>query len=250
MKAHLAILLIGTGCAVAAEPEIFRTKIAPALEAKCVACHRPDNQKGGLDLTTLAAMLAGGDDGGDLAPGKPEESAILTRAISHDGKKPEMPKKGEPLSPDETAALRAWIASGAVWPEKLILKEKAKADRTFWSFQPLSHDEPPVVKTAPAAWQSNPVDRFIFAKLAEKGLKPNAPAEPRAFIRRATFDLTGLPPTPEEVAEFEREMAAADDKVTRRQGDKVKDATVTPSPPHLVTPSSSATDRVIEKLLQ
>ena len=202
MKAPLAILLLGTGCAVAADADAFRSKIAPALEAKCVACHRPDNLKGGLDLTTRESILAGGDDGGDLAPGKPEASEIFTRAISHDGKKPNMPKKGEALTPDEADALRAWIAAGAAWPEKLVLKEKAKADKTFWSFQPLSNAEPPSANDAPAEWRENPIDRFVFAKLAEKNLKPNAPADPRAFIRRATYDLTGLPPPPEEVEAF------------------------------------------------
>ena len=202
MKALLAILILSTGCAFAAEPDAFRSKIAPALEAKCVACHRPDNLKGGLDLTTRESILAGGDDGSDLVPGKPDASEIFTRAISHDGKKPKMPKKGEALTPDETEALRAWIAAGAPWPEKLVLKEKAKADKSFWSFQPLSNAEPPSASDAPAEWRKNPIDRFVFAKLAEKNLKPNAPANPRAFIRRATYDLTGLPPTPEEVEAF------------------------------------------------
>ncbi len=245
------IPFLGIASAVASDADIFRAKVAPALEAKCVACHRPDNLKGGFDLTTREALLTGGDDGGDLAPGKPEASAILTRAISHDGKKPEMPKKGEPLSPEEVEALRSWIAAGAVWPEKLVLKEKAKADKTFWSFQPLSHDEPPVVNGAPAAWQANPVDRFIFAKLAEKNLQPNSPAEPRAFIRRATFDLTGLPPTPEEVEEFEREMAkaAGQDKESGRGREREKDAAISHSPTLPLSPSSSATDGVIEKLI-
>jgi len=202
MKISLIILLLGGVCAVAAEPDAFRSKVAPALEAKCVACHRPDNLKGGFNLTTREALLAGGDDGGDLAPGRPDGSSVLTRAISHDGKKPEMPKKGEPLTSDEAAALRAWIAAGAPWPEKLVLKEKVKADKSFWSFQSLSHDEPPVVDDAPAAWRKNPIDRFVFAKLEEKKLKPSLPAEPRAFIRRATYDLIGMPPTPEEVVAF------------------------------------------------
>ena len=202
MKTIFATVLLGACCALAAEPEIFRTKVAPALEAKCVACHRPDNLKGGFDLTTREAILAGGDDGSDLIPGKPEASEIFTRAISHDGKKPKMPKKGEALTPDEAEALRGWIAAGAAWPEELVLKERAKADRTFWSFLPLSHGEPPVVNDAPAAWRENPIDGFIFTKLAEKNLKPKPPADPGAFIRRATYDLTGLPPTPEEVEAF------------------------------------------------
>ena len=249
MKTPLAILVLGTGCALAAEPDSFRSKVAPALEAKCVSCHRPDNLKGGLDLSTRETILSGGDDGSDLVVGKPEASEIFTRAISHDGKKPKMPKKGEALTPDEAEALRAWIAAGASWPEKFVLKEKAKADKTFWSFQPLTNAEPPSANDAPAEWRANPIDRFVFAKLAEKNLKPNAPADARAFIRRATYDLTGLPPTPEEVEQFVREMAGAEDKETRRGGEGENGASVAPSPPRLVSPSLPRNEQVIERLI-
>ena len=195
-------LFVSLSAHAAGDAAFFEHNVKPALEARCVACHRADNKKGGLDLTTREALLSGGDDGDDLVPGKPDESGIYTRSITHAGKKPEMPKKGEALNKEEAEALKNWIADGAMWPDKLVLKEKAKADKCFWSFLPLARNEPPAVSDAPGAWRSNPIDCFVYAKLAEKGLKPNAPADPRVFIRRATYDLTGLPPTPEEVQSF------------------------------------------------
>jgi mono/diheme cytochrome c family protein len=190
--------------AFAAETDdFFRTRVAPILEAKCVSCHKEDKQKGGLDLTTREAMLKGGEDGAGVVPGKPAESTVYGRVISQDGEKPEMPKKGEPLTGAEAEAIQSWIASGAHWPAGVTLHEKAKADASFWSFQPLAKVEPPTAAEAPAAWQENPVDRFLFAKLQEKSLAPNAPAAPAAFIRRASYDLLGLPPSPDEVTAFE-----------------------------------------------
>lgn len=205
MKPVCLLLLASSAVHAAEASSLFEQKVKPALEAKCLTCHKADNKKGGFDLSTREAMLVGGDDGVGLVPGKPDDSPVYAWAIPHDGKKPEMPKKGETLTAEEAKALREWIEQGAVWPDKLVLKEKAKADKSFWSFLPLSKANPPVIKAAPAAWQGNPVDHFIFAKLAEKGLKPNAPADPRAFIRRATYDLLGLPPSPEEVEAFAAE---------------------------------------------
>ncbi|MDB6138049.1 MAG: hypothetical protein JWO94_1121, partial [Verrucomicrobiaceae bacterium] len=202
MKSVFCLFLIAVTAHAAGDAAFFEQKVRPALEARCVACHKADNKKGGLDLSSRETLLSGGDDGGDLVPGKPDESGLYTRSIPHEGKKPEMPKKGEALSKEEAEALKTWIAAGAAWPDKLVLKEKAKADKTFWSFLPLSKAAPPASPNVPEAWRGNPIDRFVYAKLAEKGLKPNAPADPRAFIRRATYDLTGLPPTPEEVQDF------------------------------------------------
>ncbi|HYR58510.1 MAG TPA: DUF1549 domain-containing protein, partial [Chthoniobacteraceae bacterium] len=199
-------------CAISAHAadtaELFRAKVAPAFEAKCVSCHRAEKKKGGFDITTREAMLRGGDDGDGLVPGMPDDSPIYSRAIAHDGEKPEMPKKGEPLTRDETEALRDWIAAGAPWPKGLALREKAKADGSFWSFQPLAKPEAPAIDDAPEAWRANPIDRFIFAKLREKKLTPNPPSPPAALIRRATYDLIGLPPTPEEVEAFVEECAS------------------------------------------
>jgi hypothetical protein len=183
---------------------LFQKTIAPALEAKCVACHRPDNLKGGFDLTMLSGMLKGGENGEALIVGKIEESPLYTRAIPDAGSKPEMPEKGEALTTDEASALKQWIEGGAPWPEGYVLHEKAKADANFWSFQPLAKVSPPDVPDAPKEWQLNPIDRFLYDKLHGQNLKPNSPAPPHEFIRRATYDLTGLPPTPTEVEAYQQ----------------------------------------------
>lgn len=144
-------VLMGTFFFVSALPaadpddELFRKQVAPALAAKCVACHRPDNLKGSLDLSTYSGLLQGGDSGDAIVPGKASESPLYSRTISHNGQKPEMPEKGDPLTEKETAALRDWIDRGAIWPEKFVLKETAKADRSFWSLQPLRQVSSPEV---------------------------------------------------------------------------------------------------------
>ena len=182
----------------------FEKSVAPILSAKCVSCHRPDNLKGGFDLTTRATALKGGENGTALVPGKPDDSPLYTRAIPHNGQPPEMPAKGESLTKVEAEALKEWITDGADWPETNVLREKSRADASFWSFQPIAKMTVPNFEDAPECWNVQPIDRFIFAKLRESGLKPNSPASPETLIRRATFDLTGLPPMPEEVAEFVR----------------------------------------------
>jgi hypothetical protein len=186
------------------EAKLFEESIAPVLSAKCIACHQPGIAKGGLDLTTREAMLKGGDSDAGVLPGKPEESPVYQRTISEAGKRPEMPEKGDPLTVKESAALREWIKQGAVWPKNVVLREKSKADGSFWSFKPISVPVPPNNTAGPNAWQSHPIDRFIGKKLEERALKPNGPADARTFIRRATYDLHGLPPSPEDVMAFER----------------------------------------------
>ena len=114
-----------------------------------------------------------------------------------------MPKEGAPLSADEVAVLRTWIAEGAHWPEDVVIREKSKADRTWWSLQPLAVTEPPS-EGIPDEWKLNPIDRYVFARLRQQ-LRPNPRADRRTLIRRVTYDLTGLPPTPEETDAFVRD---------------------------------------------
>lgn len=200
----------------------FHTVIAPLLSAKCVSCHQPGNSKGGLDITTREGMLRGGDGGPVLVPGKPDDSPIYTRAIPHDGEPPEMPEKGTPLSETESDALRKWIDAGANWPANSVLRERSKADASFWSLQTVHDVEPPDCPDAPQGWSHHPIDRFVWMKLRERGLQPNRSTDPRTFIRRATIDLWGLPPTPDEVAQFERDCSA----VRRHPDDLLPDAAV------------------------
>lgn len=181
---------------------LFRETVAPALAAKCVSCHRADNLKGQFDITTAQNLLKGGESGVALVPGQPLASSLYLRTIPHEGEKPEMPEKGDALTELEAQSLRQWISLGAPWPEGFVLKEKSKADASFWSFQPLAEVVPPEVTTGPEAWRTHPIDRFLMPEMQAKGLSPNPPAMPYEFIRRITFDLTGLPPTPEEIEQF------------------------------------------------
>jgi hypothetical protein len=179
----------------------FERDIRPLLHARCVECHGPEKQKAGLRLD----IKAGAIKAPIIIPGKSADSELIRRVSSADAAE-RMPSKGEPLSPREIALLRAWIDAGATWPEteKIIASGEAKrADKaSWWSLLPLANVGPPTPKNIPADWAASPIDRFIYAKLAERGLKPNPPADRRALIRRVTYDLTGLPPSPEEVEAF------------------------------------------------
>jgi hypothetical protein len=186
----------------------FEAGIGAILSAKCVACHQPGLTKGGLDMTTKEGLLRGGRSGKVLVPGEPDRSPLYLRTLARQGRRPEMPAKGEPLTAAETAQLRAWIEAGAPWPNGIKLREPAKATASFWSLQPIANPTPPEGWQAPSEWRQHPIDRFVWQKLSERGLRPNPPAEAREFIRRACFDLVGLPPTPDEVVSFERECRA------------------------------------------
>lgn len=225
----------------AAELARFSDSVAPILVAKCISCHRPENKKGGLDLTTREATLQGGDSGPALVPGQPDASPIYRRTISQDGQPAEMPEKGEPLSAFESQLLHDWIATGALWPERDVLKEKTRADGSFWSFQPLADAPPPVLADSPPAWTKNPLDAFVLAQLRQRNLEPNPPADPREFLRRASFDLTGLPPTPEEVDAFLRECREESAAVASESGALPEDA-------RPVLPDA-ACERLIDRLL-
>lgn len=177
--------------------EAFRDEVAPLLRARCVRCHAGGSAKGGVDLSTAATVVEGrGSDAWVVVPGRPDESYLL-EVVS--GDEPAMPKAGDPLTDDEVAALRRWIAAGAGWPEGEAIAEDPL---DWWSLRPL--DRPPLPGLAPEdrAWPRNPIDVFILAKLRDQGLSPSPEADRRTLIRRVTFDLTGLPPSPEEVDAF------------------------------------------------
>ena len=168
-----------TPCAAADTPQSL-------LTSRCQVCHNDQVNAGGLSLTTMAKMRKGGKRGPAIVPGKPDES-MLYRLIS--GGQPAMPKQGEPLTRDQVAAIRQWIDQGAPWTES----EK------WWSLQPLNHPTPPQIESR---WIRSPIDAFILAKLREKRLQQSPEAGRQTLIRRLTYDLHGLPPTPEEVAAF------------------------------------------------
>jgi hypothetical protein len=191
----------------AKELEFFEKNVRPVLAENCFGCHGPAKRKAGLRVDSLVAILKGGDSGPAVKPGNPEES-LLIRAVRYDDEDRQMPPKGK-LDANEIAALTDWVKAGALWPEvdRAPRPEPAAAasklsaeDRAFWSFQPIKQVGPPPL--GDASWPKSPIDQFVLAKLEEAGLKPVAPADKRTLIRRATFDLIGLPPTPEEIDAF------------------------------------------------
>jgi mono/diheme cytochrome c family protein len=201
-------------------PVNFERDIRPLLHTRCIECHGPEKQKGGLRLDNKIAAMKGGASGSAIVPGKSAESELIRRVSSADAAE-RMPSKDEPLTAREIALLRAWIDAGAEWPEaeKLASGEAKRAEKaTWWSLQPVARVEPPAPTGIPADWSASPIDRFIFAKLAERGLKPNPPADRRSLIRRLTYDLTGLPPSPEEVEAFTKD---ADPKAYEKLADRL-----------------------------
>ena len=195
----LAFLLLALPLRASADDvDFFSREVASILENHCVTCHQGDRPKGGLDLTTAKKGLAGGDTGPLLEIGRPDDSLILQK-ISGDA--PSMPKGGPKLAARDVAAIRRWIEEGALWPEKLVLRDRKLAGTgKWWSLKPLVR--PAVPDLADDKWARTPLDRFVLAKLREQGLKPSPETDRRTLIRRVTFDLIGLPPTPAEVEAF------------------------------------------------
>ena len=179
-------------CLRAAAPVDFKADVAPILEQHCLSCHADGNAKGDLSLTTFKHL----EENGYVVAGDPDGSYLLELVIATEGKRPEMPKKGEPLTSMQVELLRRWIEQGAKWPAEVKLEEPAVDDRSWWSLNPL------IAAKVPASEAAHPVDAFIDAKLKEKQLVPLQQADPRTLIRRLTYDLTGLPPTPEEIDNF------------------------------------------------
>jgi hypothetical protein len=188
--------------------EFFEKQVRPLLASRCQTCHGASKSKGDLRLDSRASILKGGNNGPAVVPGKPDES-LLIDAINY-GELYQMPPKSK-LPAQEIATLTRWVALGAPWPgpedvkggpgpsatpSAFNLRERAR----HWSFQPVRDAAAPNVKRA--EWPRNPIDRFLLAAMESQGLAPAPEADKRTLIRRLTFDLTGLPPTPEEVAAF------------------------------------------------
>lgn len=206
----LALLLSAVPTSVFADEagdEFFEKAVRPLLVERCLKCHGDEKPKGGLKLSSRTALLTGGDTGPAVVAGKPQES-LLIQAIQYQDE-PKMPPKGK-LPAEEIATLTKWVAMGLPWPEAKVETATAGAktlaftitdeQRRFWSFQPVKAVPPPAVKDV--AWPRNDLDRFILAALQAKGIPPAPRADKRTLIRRATFDLTGLPPAPEDVEAF------------------------------------------------
>ena len=182
----------------------FAADIAPLLKTRCLACHGTAQQQSGLRLDSREAALRGGYGGQVIIPGSSAESRLI-RLVAGVEPKLIMPPVGPRLTASEVGVLRAWIDRGAVWPEEISLAKSAGAARrsSHWSFQPIRHPTPPLVKDQ--AWVRNPIDSFILARLESEGIRPSPEPERPALIRRLSLDLIGLPPTPAEVDAFVRD---------------------------------------------
>ncbi len=198
---RLFVTLVGTlllvGSSWAAD-DTFEAQVRPLLLKHCVSCHGPDKQKAGLRLDTKAGWQAGGENGPAILPGRPDQSLVIRAITSTDADK-RMPPKGK-LSKAEIDALTAWVKDGSPdprdgGPPRLggVTVEEAKR---WWAFQPVRRP------TVPSSAFTNPVDAFLAARLAERQLSFSPAADKRTLLRRVTYDLTGLPPTPDNVDAF------------------------------------------------
>ena len=187
--------------------EYFEKNIRPVLVERCYRCHSKDAEKvkGGLLLDSREALLKGGDNGPVIVAGDPEKSKLIIAIRYHD-EEIRMPPK-EPLAEQQISHFVEWVKMGAPDPRTADAMAKAAAPaydfgkwKEYWAFKPVRDAQVPIVRDA--HWGLNDIDRFILAKLEGKGLKPVGSAGRVTLIRRATFDLTGLPPTPEEVDAF------------------------------------------------
>jgi hypothetical protein len=179
--------------------QFFESQIRPLLIENCQSCHGEKKQEAGLRLDSREALIKGGDTGPAIVPGKVDES-LLIQAVRHEGDLKMPPKKK--LADAQIAALSRWAEAGAVWPEAPTSGEKSKADiaRDHWAFQPVRN--PAVPEVDGATWGRNPIDAFILSKLNESGLSPSPEADRRTLIRRVTYAITGLPPSPQAVEAF------------------------------------------------
>ncbi|MFN7803684.1 MAG: PSD1 and planctomycete cytochrome C domain-containing protein [Planctomycetaceae bacterium] len=189
-----------------ADLEFFEKQVRPVLAEHCLECHGGKKQQGGFNLAKRELLLKGGDSGVALVPGKPDESPLLT-ALAYTGDL-KMPPTGQ-LPASKIEALRQWVAKGAPWPANSPLVGDTHSDgpraptakqATWWAFQPVR--DPALPEVRQSAWPRNAIDRFVLANLEAAGLAPASEADRPTWIRRVTFDLTGLPPTPEAVAAF------------------------------------------------
>jgi hypothetical protein len=203
----LCLLYLPNSVAFSAEPtaaqlEFFENKIRPVLADNCYKCHSTTAEKvrGGLLLDSREATLRGGDTGPAVVPGYPEKS-LLIQAVRYADADLQMPPKKQ-LGDEQIADLEKWVKMGAPDPRSATAAQKSWVDPNVkhWAWQPLTKPTIPTVKNQ--SWGQSPVDNFILAKLEAQGFTPNPIADKRTLIRRATFDLIGLPPTPDEVESF------------------------------------------------
>ena len=197
------------------DPDYFENKVRPIFANSCYKCHT-DSGAGGFELDTKDSFAKGGNHGVEVVAGDPDKSRLI-QAVEQTGAL-KMPRSGPKLSDADIATLVAWVKAGAKWPAQdtatpfgitATTGTITDQQRKWWSFQPLQPvDAPKVTDKRYAHWAKTPIDNFILANLVKNGLTPAPQADRRALIRRATYDLTGLPPTEEEVEAFEHDRSA------------------------------------------
>jgi mono/diheme cytochrome c family protein len=192
------------------QEQFFEQKIRPVLAEHCLKCHGPEKQESDLRLDSKAAMSRGGASGETLLAADDPAQSYLLQVVKHETDT-KMPPEGK-LSDDQIASLATWITQGAPWPAaaetpvSLSAADRVEVHRRdHWAFQAVASPSPPAV--ANQAWVRNDLDRFVLAKLEAKGIAPSAEADRATLLRRLTFDLTGLPPTAEEVESFVNDHA-------------------------------------------
>ncbi len=182
-----------------ADLEFFENEVRPLLVASCSECHGDKEQWSGLRLDDRAAILKGGERGPAILPGKPNES-LLIQAVRRSDELAMPPD--DKLTAAQIAILEHWVEIGAPWPadDSIAADRRVEAQQAHWAFQPVRLPTLPSVEDAAAV--KNPIDAFVVTELESRGLKPSPPADKRTLIRRVTYDLTGLPPSPAEVEAF------------------------------------------------
>jgi len=180
------------------EPVRFAIDIAPIFAQHCVRCHSAENEKGKISLATFEDL----EEKQYVVAGDPDSSYLIELITAAAGERPKMPQDGKSLSDEQVDLIRRWITEGAKWPDGVTVRKKWRPDKSWWSLQPLSVGRLSESSGHPSGSPATTIDDFILAKLAEQGLTLNPPAGRRTLIRRVTYDLTGLPPLPEEVEAF------------------------------------------------
>jgi hypothetical protein len=183
------------------DADFFETRVRPLLANNCFECHGEKKQEAGLRLDVRKAAMRGGDEGPVIKPGSPESSKLIA-AVGYAGDI-QMPPRGK-MPAEQIEILAAWVKRGAPWPEHAAVNEASNnaidIAKTHWAFQPVH--EPPAPPVSQVDWIRGPVDAYVLARLEAVGIAPGNPADKRTIIRRATIDLTGLPPTPAEIDDF------------------------------------------------
>jgi mono/diheme cytochrome c family protein len=194
----------------------YQKQVKPILAERCVACHGALKQQGGLRLDTAALAIKGGDSGAAITPGDAPASLLLKRVTAADGAE-RMPPEGEPLKPDQIAAIQKWITQRAEAPAN---EQPERHPHEHWAFKPPVRSAVPLIAQPTeeqARWQLNPIDVFVSSEHRKHGLTPQLPADKRVWLRRVSLDLIGLPPTPEEVEVFLSDQSPeAHDRVVTR----------------------------------